>query len=69
MIQEEKCEPETSSTVELPEQAEKEVQVPYWKTPPPPPSGQKIHPRSYIPPVPEGEEVPDETPSGPVKLD
>ena len=60
--------PETC-TGELPEQSEKEIQVPYWKSPPPPPIGQEIHERASIPPVPEGEEVTDDTPSPPVELD
>ena len=57
------------STGELPEQSEKEVHVPYWKSPPPPYPGQEIHERPYIPLVPEGEEVTDDTPTPQVELD
>ncbi len=56
-------------TGELPEQSDKEVRVPYWKTPPPLPPEKKIHPRQIIPPPPEGEEIPDDTPSPPVELE
>lgn len=61
--------PESPETGELPPQSEKEVRVPYWDTPPPPPPGHDIRPRQIIPPVPEGEENPDDTPSPPVELD
>ena len=61
--------PESLPTAELPEQSEKEVHVPYWDTPVPPPPGSKIHQRQPIPPVPAGEEVPDDEPSPPVELD
>jgi hypothetical protein len=61
--------PESLPTAELPEQAEKEVHVPYWDTPAPLPPGREIHPRQPIPPVPAGEEVPDDAPSPPVELD
>jgi hypothetical protein len=57
------------STGELPEQSEKEVHVPYWKSPPPLPVGQEMYELPYIPLVPEGEEVTDETPSPPIELD
>ncbi|MGH9875058.1 MAG: hypothetical protein ACRD9S_21595 [Pyrinomonadaceae bacterium] len=57
------------TTDELPEQSGKEVHVPYWKTPPPRPTQHKIPPRQHIPPVPEGKQVPDDTPSPPVGLD
>ena len=67
MNKNEKC--EEPATGELPEQVGKEVRVPYWKSPPPVPSGHDIPPRQYIPMVPEGEEVPDDTPSGPVELE
>jgi hypothetical protein len=69
----EKPEPSTTSesmqTDELPVQSEKEVRVRYWESPAPLPPGHEIHPRQYIPPVPEGEEVPDDTPSPPVEID
>ena len=68
----EKCKPSDTpemSTGELPEQSEKETDVPHWKSPPPPPPGHKIHERQYIPPVSEGEEVTDDTPSPPVEID
>jgi hypothetical protein len=61
--------PESLPTGELPEQTEKEVRVRYWKTPAPLPPEHEIHKRQHIPPVPEGEEVPDDTPSPPVELD
>jgi hypothetical protein len=56
-------------TDELPEQTGKEVRARYWKSPAPLPPEHKIHERQPIPPIPEGEEVPDETPSLPVELD
>jgi hypothetical protein len=61
--------PESLPTGELPEQSGKEVRVPYWDSPAPPPVGHEIHPRQYIPPPPEGEEVADDTPSPPVGLE
>ncbi|MDQ5844156.1 MAG: hypothetical protein M3539_02545 [Acidobacteriota bacterium] len=61
--------PEPLTTDELPEQSGKEAQVRYRDAPAPPPPGQKIHERPHIPPIPEGEEVPDKTPSPPVKID
>lgn len=75
MGEKEKCKPltgpasESISTGELPKQSGKEVQVHYDPSPSPPPPDQKIHPRQKIPPVPEGEKVPDNTPSSPVDLD
>jgi hypothetical protein len=75
MGEKDKCEPVTEpasepvSTGELPRQKGKKVQVDYSPSPPPPPKDQKIHPRQKIPPVPEGEKVPDKTPSSPVDLD
>ncbi|HEX8070471.1 MAG TPA: hypothetical protein VF546_11000 [Pyrinomonadaceae bacterium] len=73
MSEKEKAEPTTPSellpTDELPQQTGKEVHVPYWETPAPPPPGQEIHPRQHIPPVPAGEEVPDDAPSPPVELE
>ena len=61
--------PESLSTDELPKQSGKEVRARYWESPVPPPPEHEIHPRAHIPPVPEGEEVPDDTPSRPVELD
>jgi hypothetical protein len=54
---------------EMPEQTEKEVHVEYNRLPSTPPPGQVIHPRQKIPPVPEGEDVADASPSPPVELD
>lgn len=54
---------------ELPKQRAKEIHVHYNPSPPPRPPKQKIHPRQKIPPVPEGEKVPDTTPWPPVDLD
>jgi hypothetical protein len=61
--------PESLPADELPEQTRKEVRARYWKSPVPLPPEQEIHQRQHIPPVPEGEEVPDDTPSPPVELD
>ena len=53
---------------EMPPQKPGEVNVRY--RPSPPPGGdRKIHPRQTIPDVPEGEKVPDPTPSPPTKPD
>ena len=57
------------STGKLPEQTVEEVHVIYEPSPPPAPRNQRIHPRQVIPPVPEGEPRPDETPSPPVELE
>jgi hypothetical protein len=54
---------------DIPEQAGKETYVDYQPVPSPPPSGKRIHPRRKTPPVPEGEEVPDRTPSPPIELE
>ncbi|MFN2455688.1 MAG: hypothetical protein ABR577_15870 [Pyrinomonadaceae bacterium] len=73
MDEEERCDSSDSSeslaTDDVPEQTGREVNAHYWDLPPPPPTGKKIHERQYIPPVPAGEEVPDETPSAPVDLE
>jgi hypothetical protein len=60
---------EPLSTDEMPEQSGKEVHINYTPRPAPPPPDHKIHPRNQIPPVPEGEEVPDKTPSPPIDID
>ena len=60
---------ESMSTGEMPKQSRKKIHVDYRPSPSPPPPHQKIHPRQKIPLVPEGEEVPDNTPSPPVELD
>jgi hypothetical protein len=60
---------ESLTTGEMPRQLGKEVHVRYQPTPSPPPPDKKIHPRQKIPPVPEGEKVPDKTPSPPVDID
>lgn len=60
---------ESLSTGEMPAQTGNEVQIKYRPSPSPPPPDQKIHPRQKIPAVPEGEEVPDNTPSPPIELD
>lgn len=60
---------ESLTTDELPEQSGKEVQARYWESPIPLPPGHKIHERAHIPQVPKGQEVPDKTPSPPVKID
>jgi hypothetical protein len=61
--------PEPLSTGDVPEQTGKEVVVHYRPEPAKPPGVPKIHPRQKIPPVPEGEKIPDQTPSGPVDLE
>ena len=60
---------ESLSTGEIPKQSRKKIHVHYRRSPSPPPPDQKIHPRQKIPPVHEGGEVPDNTPSPPVELD
>ncbi len=60
--------PESLSTGEIPKQSRKAIHARYRRSPSPRPD-KKIHPRQKIPPVPEGEEVPDNTPSPPVELD
>lgn len=61
--------PDSLKTDELPEQPGKEAKVRYRESPAPRPPKHQIHERAQIPPVPEGEMVPDETPSPPVELD
>jgi hypothetical protein len=61
--------PDSLVTDELPEQTSKKAQVRLRKSPVPRPPDHQIHERAQIPPVPEGENVPDETPSPPVDLD
>lgn len=70
MDEKDKCDSsESLETDDVPEQAGREVNVHYWDSPPPPPPEKEIHERQYIPPVPAGEEVPDEAPSAPVDLE
>jgi hypothetical protein len=73
MKEKEQCDQPDSSgsltTDEVPAQTGREVNAHYWDSPVPPPAGKKIHERQYIPSVPAGEEVPDETPSKPVDLE
>ena len=55
---------------EPPEQTAQEIHVNYLDTPPPSPPERKIHPRQILPLIPEEEEeVSDETPTPPVKID
>lgn len=61
--------PKPPLTGELPKQSEKEVHVPYWKTPPPLPPDQDIYPRQKIPDPPQGDEIADDDPSPPVELE
>ena len=60
--------PDSLSTDELPKQTGKETHVRYRDSPVRSPE-RHIHERTKIPPVPEGEQVPDDTPSPPVKMD
>ena len=76
MCEKKKSETETmqpsksSANDEMPEQTAQEIHVNYIDTPPPAPPDRKIHPRQRIPLIPvEEEEVSDETPSPPVKID
>jgi hypothetical protein len=59
---------ESLSTGEIPKQSRKAIHVRYRRSPSSRPD-KKIHPRQKMPPVPEGEEMPDHTPSPPVELD
>ncbi len=56
------------STGDMPEQKGKDTSVRYTSKPPSR-SGRKIHPRTPVPKVPKGEDVPDKTPTPPVDLD
>jgi hypothetical protein len=76
MCEKKNSEPETlqpskSSAVdeETPAQTAQEIHVNYLDTPPTAPPERKIHPRQILPLIPEEEEVSDETPSPPVKID
>jgi len=73
MDEKDRCDSSNSSgsltTGNVPEQMGREVNVHYWDSPAPSPTGKTIHERQYIPPVPTGEEVPDTTPSVPVDLE
>jgi hypothetical protein len=55
-------------TGDLPKQTEKEAQAEFHSQPSAKPSNE-IHPRQFIPPVPNGADIPDDTPSPPVELD
>jgi len=60
----------SSADDETPEQTAQEIHVNYLDTPPPAPPERKIHPRQILPLIPEEEEeVSDETPSPPVRID
>ncbi len=61
--------PDSLTTDELPAQTGKEVQVRYRDSPVRQSPDKRIHERAQIPRVPEGEKVPDETPSPPVDVD
>ena len=61
--------PDSLTTDKLPEQTGKEVKIRYRDSPVPRPPGHEIHKRARIPAVPEGEKVPDKTPSPPVDVD
>jgi hypothetical protein len=67
----EKDKPDSASeslpTDQLPEQKSEAARARQWKSPPPKPPEHEIHERPYIPPVPEGEQVPDERPSPPIE--
>lgn len=75
MCKSEKSDPETQLPPEsLPgdeelEKLAKQIHVHYQESPAKPPPEKNIHQRRTIPPVPEGEEVQDESPSPPVDLE
>jgi hypothetical protein len=75
MCEHKKSEPATPQTSESstsdkePDQSAREVKVNYRNSPPARPPGKEIHPRQIIPAVPEGKEVPDDTPSPPVEIE
>jgi len=56
-------------TGKMPEQTGQEAQIKYKPSPAAPSFNREIHPRQPVPPVPEGESVPDKCPSPPVELD
>ena len=58
--------PDSMSSGELPQQKSKEKKISLHSLPPLPLPDKKIHPRQVIPPVSEGKETPDHTPSPPV---
>ena len=57
------------SSGDVPEQVGKEANIPYSSTPHATPKDKKIHPRTKLPSLPKGEDVPDDQPSPPLELD
>jgi len=53
---------------DLPPARLRETTVPMTPTAPTPPDGCRVGPRHMVPPVPEGPDVPDTTPSPPVTI-
>jgi hypothetical protein len=53
---------------DLPPVRMRETTVPITPTPPTPPQRSRVGPRHMVPPVPEGPDVPDTTPSPPVTI-
>ena len=68
-IQDPQAESNELSSGDIPEQTGKEVNIPYSSTPHATPKDKKIHPRNKMPPLPKGEDVPDDQPSPPLELD
>ena len=58
--------PDPMSSGEVPKQTAKEKKISLHSLPPLPLPDKEIHPRQVIPPVREGKETPDHTPSPPV---
>ena len=61
-------EPDSISSSDIPTQEATETHVYYQPAPASAPI-HKIHPRQPIPPMKEGEEIPDDTPSPPTEID
>jgi len=57
------------SSGEMPKQTSKKKKISFHSLPPLPLPDKKIHPRQAIPPVKEGKEIPDNTPTPPVDPD
>jgi len=63
------CPPDSMSSGEIPKQSAKKKKISFHSLPPLPLPERKIHPRQVIPPVKEGKEIPDDTPTPPVDPD
>ena len=60
---------DSMSSGEMPKQTSKKKKISFHYLPPLPLPDKKIHPRQVIPPVTEGKDIPDNTPTPPVDPD